>query len=50
MRAMAGDANVVECAYVASSLITDMPFFASQLRLGPGGVEGRQGPGDSGRA
>ncbi|CAK0787085.1 hypothetical protein CVIRNUC_010301 [Coccomyxa viridis] len=29
---------VVECAYVESHL-TDLPFFASQVRLGPSGVE-----------
>lgn len=39
LRAMGGQAGVVECAYVASSL-TDLPYFASQLRLGPAGVEG----------
>ena len=38
MRALAGDAEVVECAYVASSL-TDLPFFASPLRLGPSGIQ-----------
>ena len=31
---------VVECAYVESHL-TDLPFFASQVRLGPSGVEVR---------
>lgn len=40
LRAMAGEAGVVECAYVQSGL-TDVPFFASQLRLGPFGVEVR---------
>ena len=38
LQAMAGTPNVVECAYVDSHL-TDLPFFASQLRLGPSGVE-----------
>lgn len=38
LRAMAGEVGVVECAFVASSLVTDLPFFASQLRLGPGGI------------
>lgn len=38
MRALRGDAGVVECAYVASSL-TDLPFFASQVRLGPQGID-----------
>ena len=43
LRAMAGEVGVVECAFVASSLVTDLPFFASQLRLGPGGIAGRWG-------
>ena len=30
--------RVVECAYVESHL-TDLPFFASRVRLGRGGVE-----------
>lgn len=38
MRAMAGEAGVVECAFVASAL-TSLPFFASPLRLGRAGVE-----------
>lgn len=32
--------SVVECAYVESHL-TDLPFFASQVRLGRSGVEVR---------
>ncbi len=40
LRAMGGEAGVVECAYVASSLVTDLPFFASPLRLGPQGIAG----------
>ena len=32
--------SVVECAYVESHL-TDVPFFASQVRLGRNGVEVR---------
>lgn len=39
LRAMGGQPGVVECAYVASSL-TDLPYLASQLRLGPAGIEG----------
>ncbi|KAK9809282.1 hypothetical protein WJX73_000564 [Symbiochloris irregularis] len=38
LSAMAGRAGVVECAYVESHL-TDLAFFASQLRLGPDGVQ-----------
>jgi malate dehydrogenase len=30
--------SVTECSYVESSL-TDVPFFASQIRLGPSGIE-----------
>jgi hypothetical protein len=40
LKAMAGEAGVVECAYVQSGL-TDMPFFASRLLLGPSGVQVR---------
>jgi malate dehydrogenase len=38
LRALGGEAGVVECAYVASAL-TELPFLASPLRLGPAGVE-----------
>lgn len=38
MRAMSSEDGVVECAYVASS-VTELPFFASPLRLGVNGVE-----------
>jgi malate dehydrogenase len=40
LRALSGEA-VVECAYVESHL-TELPFFASQVRLGPNGIEVRQ--------
>ena len=38
LKAMAGEADVVECAYVASN-VTDLPFFASPLKLGKSGIE-----------
>jgi len=38
MRAMSGEKDVIECSYVPSS-ITDVPFFASKVRLGPNGAE-----------
>ncbi|XP_044479277.1 malate dehydrogenase, glyoxysomal isoform X2 [Mangifera indica] len=38
LRALRGDANIVECAYVASQ-VTELPFFASKVRLGRNGVE-----------
>ena len=36
--ALAGEPGIVECAYVDSHL-TELPFFASRVRLGPSGVE-----------
>ncbi|KAJ6367284.1 hypothetical protein OIU77_003609 [Salix suchowensis] len=38
LRALRGDATVVHCAYVASE-VTELPFFASKVRLGRNGVE-----------
>ena len=38
LAALDGRPNVVECAYVESHL-TDLPFFASRVRLGRVGVE-----------
>ena len=38
LRALRGEAGVVECAYVASE-VTELPFFASRVRLGRAGVE-----------
>jgi len=38
LSALAGVPGVVECAYVDSHL-TELPFFASAVRLGPNGVE-----------
>ena len=40
LRALSGELNVVECAYVESHL-TELPFFASPVRLGRHGVEVR---------
>lgn len=37
LRALGGEEGVTECAYVASSL-TDLPYFASPLRLGTSGI------------
>ena len=39
LAALAGE-SVIECAYVESHL-TELPFFASRVRLGRGGVEAR---------
>ncbi|XP_073014170.1 malate dehydrogenase, glyoxysomal [Typha latifolia] len=38
LRGLRGDAGVVECAFVASQ-VTELPFFASKVQLGRGGVE-----------
>ena len=38
LRALDGDADVYECAYVESTL-TELPFFASRVKLGRNGVE-----------
>jgi malate dehydrogenase len=38
LRALKGEADVIECAYVASQ-VTELPFFASKVRLGRDGVE-----------
>ena len=40
LRALGGE-EVVECAYVASS-VTDLPFFASPVRLGRAGIVGER--------
>ncbi|XWS29645.1 hypothetical protein CRYUN_Cryun24cG0047300 [Craigia yunnanensis] len=38
LRGLRGDAGVVECAFVASH-VTELPFFASKVRLGRVGLE-----------
>ncbi|CAA2958815.1 malate dehydrogenase, glyoxysomal [Olea europaea subsp. europaea] len=38
LRALRGDASVIQCAFV-SSQVTELPFFASRVRLGRNGVE-----------
>lgn len=38
LRGLEGEEGVYEAAYVESS-ITELPFFASKVRLGPSGVE-----------
>ena len=38
LKALSGDANVVQCAFVASNL-TELPFFASPVRIGRNGIE-----------
>jgi len=39
LKALGGDTNVVQCAYVQSDLVKDVPFFASPCRFGKDGVE-----------
>ncbi|KAK1383150.1 malate dehydrogenase [Heracleum sosnowskyi] len=38
LRGLRGDAGVVQCSFVASQ-VTELPFFASKVRLGRNGVE-----------
>ncbi|KAF2295688.1 hypothetical protein GH714_033594 [Hevea brasiliensis] len=38
LRGLRGDASVVQCAYVASA-VTELPFFATKVRLGRAGIE-----------
>lgn len=38
LRGLDGESNVVECSYVASN-VTDCPFFATPLELGPNGIK-----------
>ena len=35
---LSGEGNVYECAFVESS-ITELPYFATKVRLGPSGIE-----------
>lgn len=45
LRGLDGEAGVLEAAYVDSN-VTELPFFASKVRLGPSGVEEVQGLGE----
>lgn len=38
LRGLRGDADIVECSFVDSQ-VTELPFFATKVRLGRGGVE-----------
>ncbi len=44
LRAMGGEGGIVECAYVASR-VTELPFFASRVRIGRSGAEEVMPPG-----
>ncbi|CAH8281802.1 unnamed protein product [Eruca vesicaria subsp. sativa] len=39
LRGLRGDANVIECSFVASHVVTELPFFATKVRLGRIGAE-----------
>mmetsp|Transcript_5516 Transcript_5516/g.6407 ORF Transcript_5516/g.6407 Transcript_5516/m.6407 type:complete len:326 (+) Transcript_5516:43-1020(+) len=39
MKAMNGEENVQECAYVASAVVPDLPYFATPVTLGPEGAK-----------
>jgi malate dehydrogenase len=38
LRGLSGEPDVYECSYVASD-VTDLPYFATKVRLGPSGAE-----------
>jgi malate dehydrogenase len=38
LRGLSGEPDVYECSYVASN-ITELPYFATKVRLGPSGAE-----------
>ncbi|ONK74512.1 uncharacterized protein A4U43_C03F7140 [Asparagus officinalis] len=38
LRGLRGDTNIVECSFVASQ-VTELPYFATKVRLGRGGIE-----------
>ncbi|GER38574.1 malate dehydrogenase [Striga asiatica] len=40
LRALDGDTDVYEFAYVESSVVAELPFFASRVKIGREGVEG----------
>ncbi len=42
---LSGEGNVYECAYVESN-VTELPYFASKVRLGPSGIEEVLGVGE----
>jgi len=39
LSAMNGAKDVVECTFVESKMVPDMPYFSSRIKLGPNGVE-----------
>ena len=39
LKGLAGESNVIECAYVSSNVIPELLFFASKVKLGVNGVE-----------
>mmetsp|Transcript_7390 Transcript_7390/g.21856 ORF Transcript_7390/g.21856 Transcript_7390/m.21856 type:complete len:324 (+) Transcript_7390:141-1112(+) len=46
LKAMAGESGVTDYAYVESSVVDGLSFFASKVQLGPGGIEKIEGLGD----
>jgi len=39
LKGLSGDTNVVQCAFVESDIVKDVPYFASPCRFGKDGVE-----------
>lgn len=45
LRALNGEKGIVECSFVESSVVPNLPFFSSQIELGVNGVEKIRGLG-----
>ena len=41
-----GESNVVECAYVESTVVPECPWFATRVRIGKDGIEENYGLGE----
>merc|ERR1719460_1847362 len=46
LKGLNGEKGVIECSYVESTVVPGLPFFSTQVRLGPTGVEEIMGLGD----
>jgi malate dehydrogenase len=46
LKGLNGEKDVIECSYVESTVVPGLPFFSTQVRLGPTGVEEIMGLGD----
>ncbi|KAG0580534.1 hypothetical protein M758_4G182800 [Ceratodon purpureus] len=46
LKGLNGAQDIVECSYVASTVVPGLPYFSSKVRLGPNGVEEVMGLGN----